>query len=100
MPIVKRWSRFTNNNVNGVRNVYEVYELGDSNGVVIYIGSGKLHDRLNHWKSSSESCKRNARNFRHEELGSADRCSQKERALLANFMRKHGKLPRCNERLG
>lgn len=100
MPIAKRWSRFTWNRLDEVPNVLGVYELADDNDYIIYIGSGKLRDRLAHWKSSNDSCKLQARKFRFEELYSDERCRQRERALLREYEREHGKLPRCNERIG
>lgn len=100
MSIAKRWSRFTWNRLDEVPNVFGVYELADDNDYIIYIGSGKLRDRLAHWKSSNDSCKLQARKFRFEELYSDERCRQRERALLREYEREHGKLPRCNERIG
>jgi hypothetical protein len=99
MPIAKRWSKFTLHNLYHVPNVFGVYELADYNEV-IYIGSGKLRDRLKHWKSSSDPCIRKSRKYRYEEIYSDERCRQRERALLAKFRRRHGRLPKCNERLG
>ena len=100
MPIAKRWSRFTLYNLNAVRNVFGVYELGNRSGNVIYIGSGKLHNRLTHWKNSDDSCIRLTAMFRYEELSSDERCRQRERALQLDFKRRHGRLPKCNERIG
>jgi len=99
MPITKRWPKFTLDNLSVVRNVYGAYELADGREV-IYIGSGKLHDRLVRWKSSNDPCIRQAGKFRYEELGSDKRCRQRERALQREFEKKHGRLPRCNERVG
>ncbi|TET07923.1 MAG: excinuclease ABC subunit C [Candidatus Thorarchaeota archaeon] len=100
MPIDKNWSSFTMQNLKIIRNVFGVYELGNRNGVVIYIGSGKLHDRLTHWKSSSNPCIKQATNFRYEELYSDERCRQREESLLVDFKRRHGRLPECNDRIG
>ena len=100
MPIAKRWSMFTLYSLNVVPNVFGVYELADGRDIVIYIGSGKLHDRLTHWKSSDDPCIRQARKFRYEELYADERCRQRERALQREFKKKHGRLPRCNERTG
>ncbi|MHA2223016.1 MAG: DUF7508 domain-containing protein, partial [Candidatus Thorarchaeota archaeon] len=75
MPIAKRWSKFTLHNLYHVPNVFGVYELADYNEV-IYIGSGKLRDRLKHWKSSSDPCIRKSRKYRYEEIYSDERCRQ------------------------
>lgn len=100
MPIAKRWSDFNWDKLNEVPDVYGVYELGDYAGNVIYIGSGRLRDRLRYWKSIGDTCIMQARKFRYEELRSEERCRERERALLREHQRLHGKLPRCNERIG
>ena len=61
MPIAKRWSRFRWDKLDEVPNVLGVYELADDNDYIIYIGSGRLRNRLLHWKSSNDSCIMQAR---------------------------------------
>ena len=100
MPIAKRWSRFRWDKLDEVPNVFGVYELADDNDYIIYIGSGRLRNRLQYWKSSNDPCITQARKFRYEELYSDERCRQRERALLNEYKREHGRLPRCNERKG
>jgi len=39
MPIAKRWSSFTLNNVDRGGQIYGVYEIGDRDGEVIYIAT-------------------------------------------------------------
>ena len=100
MPIAKRWSRFRWDKLDEVPNVFGVYELADDNDYTIYVGSGHLRDRLLHWKRSDDSCIMQARKFRFEELYSDERCRQRERALLREYQTTHGRLPRCNQRMG
>ena len=96
MPISKRWSRFNWDRLDEVLDVYGVYELADANDYTVYIGSGHLHERLQYWKGSGNPCIRQARKFRYEELLSDRRRRQRERALLKEFKKIHGTLPRCN----
>ena len=100
LPIAKRWSRFRWDKLDEVPDVFGVYELADDNDYIIYVGSGRLRDRLRGWKSSDDQCIMQARKFRYEELYSDERCRQRERALLREYERQHGKLPRCNKRTG
>ena len=47
MPILKRWSSFRKENViKEVPNFYGVYEVADGAKEVLYIGEGKVRDRL------------------------------------------------------
>jgi hypothetical protein len=100
LSIAKRWSRFTWDKLDEVPDIYGVYELADGNHYTIYIGRGRLLDRLNYWKRKNDPCIMQARFFRYEELFSEKRCRQRERALLDEYKRIYGKLPRCNKRKG
>jgi len=100
MPIAKRWSKFTWDKLEDVPDVYGVYELGDAKGNIIYIGSGRLRDRLRYWKSINKVCIMQARMFRYEKICSERRCRQRERALLKDYKRRYGRLPKCNKKIG
>mgnify|MGYP006910663195 CR=1 FL=1 len=80
--------------------MFEVFELGDSARNVIYIGRGRIRGELRRYKRSKDSCKMQARAFRYEQMPSDVRARQRERALLNEYVEKHGKLPRCNKRIG
>lgn len=99
MPISKRWSHFTKENVTQEDNVFGVYELGDTNGEVVYIGEGRLRDRLlSHFPSGSDPIP-GTKYYRVEKTGSKLRAEQRERALLNDYAKKHnGRLPKYNQR--
>lgn len=99
MPISKRWSKFNWKRLDDVPNVYGVYELADGHDYPIYFGSGHLRSRLKYWKRSGNPCIAQAVKFRCEEYRSKNRSRQRKRALLREFKRKNGRLPRCNKRL-
>ena len=98
MVIAKRWSNFGKENVRKVPNVYGVYELANGAKDVIYIGEGKLRDRLlAHFAGGSDPIP-GASYFRYETTGSKNRCVQRQNALLAEYERKYGRLPRFNQK--
>ena len=100
MSIAKRWSSFNWAKLDDVPDVYGVFELRDSTGNIIYIGEGRIQDELQIYKRSNDSCKMQARKFRFEKTGSKERAEQRERGLLNKYKKKHGRLPRCNKRIG
>ena len=100
MPISKKWSAFTKDNVSFTQDGYGVYELGDTNGEVHYIGQGRINPRLNsHFVSGSHPIP-GTKSFRHEYTGSQERAEQRERALLQGYEGQHGKLPKYNHKIG
>ena len=73
-----------------------VYELGNSNSAVVYIGRGHLRDRIAaHAAAASNTCiGRNARKFRYERTAAH---VTRERELFVEFKRTHGgRIPACN----
>jgi hypothetical protein len=46
MPLAKRWSYFSEENIDREYDTYGVYELGDSDGGIVYIGQGRVRQRL------------------------------------------------------
>ena len=92
----KKWSVLNQENMQKVPNVYGVYELADSKKNIICIGQGKLHERLAIHLSNFED----AKYFRLDRTGSKERAEQRERALLNEYERKHGCLPKYNKKRG
>ena len=100
MPISKKWSIYTKANASVTLNNYGVYELGDTNNEVHYIGQGIINSRLNsHFAGGSDPIP-GTKSFRHNYTGSKERAEQRERSLLRDYEKKHGKLPRFNQRRG
>ncbi|MCK4444076.1 MAG: excinuclease ABC subunit C [Thermoplasmata archaeon] len=98
MAIPKKWTSFNKKNVSGVVNVYGAYELGDRSGEVIYIGEGRLRDRLmSHFSNGSDPIPGTAR-YRYEQTSSKERAVSRQNALLREFKRKYGRLPFFNQR--
>lgn len=98
MPLAIKWSKFTIENLGRVDPVYGVYELGDKDKNIIYIGQGFLRDRLLAHKISDEPCFKKARYYRFEKTGSKERAEQRERAEMNRYERQYGELPECNKR--
>ena len=100
MSIYKKWSSYNHANVATYRDTYGVYELGDTNGDVHYIGEGLIHSRLmDHFPQGSDPIPGTAY-FRVEPTGCKERAGQRERALLREFERRYGRLPKYNKKIG
>lgn len=100
MPISKIWSNFTKAKVSLTTNGYGVYELGDTSKNVHYIGQGRIYPRLDsHFIAGSDPIP-GTKYFRHDHTGSKERAEQRERALLRDYERAHGRLPKYNQRRG
>ena len=101
MPLLIKWSAFDKNNVLAESNSYGIYEIGDNDGKIRYIGEGRLKDRLNsHFVGGEEPIPRSAK-YRKEVTGSKQRAEERERAELRAYSRTHdGNLPPSNKRLG
>lgn len=98
MPLAVKWSKFTYENLEKVDPVYGVYELGDKDKNVIYIGQGVLSERLWSHKTSDKTCFKKARYFRFEKTGGKKRAEQRERAEMNAYEDQYGVLPKCNKR--
>lgn len=98
MPIAKRWSTFSLNNVSRVPNVYGAYELGNRDGEIIYIGEGRLQDRLRSHFSTGSSPVPGTAFFRYEQTGGKERAVGRQNALLRDFKRRWGRLPYYNQK--
>lgn len=99
MPIAKKWSNFKKENVKEVPDVYGVYELANEAKSTVYIGEGKLRERLlAHFASSGCDPIPGVSYFRYEMTKSKKRCIQRQNALLAEYKRKYGQLPEFNQK--
>lgn len=98
MSITKKWSRYTKDNIRTIPSVYGVYELSDGSKHTVYIGEGNLHDRLlAHFAAGSDPTPGTSY-VRYETTGSKQRAVQRQNALLSEFLKKHGGLPRYNQK--
>lgn len=101
---------------------FGVYELADSDGDIVYIGQGRVRQRLSaHYRAAERlglvhksirrkigrphdgyigRPKRSIAFFRCEYVGSKERAEQRERAEQSAYMSQHGELPVYCDRLG
>jgi hypothetical protein len=76
----------------------QYYELAARSKDVIYVGEGKLRDRLlAHFASGSDPIP-GISYFKYETTRSKDRCKQRQNALLAEYEREYGRLPTFNQK--
>lgn len=101
MPLRTTWHPLTRGALASVPDSPGVYELGDAEGTVLYIGSsgqdGTLLSRLSRHLSAQEDnpcIRERARQFRFEETADYIR---RELDLLADYQREHSRRPVCNE---
>lgn len=101
MPISVKWSTFNKDNISEEPNNYGIYEIGDSNGNIMYIGQGQIGDRLDsHFVNGSHPVGHSAK-YRTERTGGKQRAEERERAELSAYARTHGgALPPYNRRFG
>jgi excinuclease UvrABC nuclease subunit len=101
MPVAGDSYEFTKKYVDLSPETPGVYELS-KNGEVIYIGKGEvtIRSRLQaHYRGDEGRCTQEATHYKREET-TAKRAGPYEVELLEEYRKKHGKLPRCNGRLG
>ena len=99
MPITGHLAAFTDYNISLEPNRMGVYALYQ-NGEPIYYGRAttSIRDRLQSHKSGTEGpCTKAATHF-NTELTSQP--IERERELLDEYRNQHGRLPKCNERVG
>jgi predicted GIY-YIG superfamily endonuclease len=97
MPIVSQWWTFSEMMVQHDRDEPGVYELGETNGTVIYIGgSDAIRRRLReHLSESATTCtRRSTAQYRVEYTRN---WTTRERQLHDEHVRLYGRPPRCNE---
>jgi GIY-YIG catalytic domain-containing protein len=101
MPIQRRWTDLTEENVNRVSRVWGTYELGNRLRNIIYIGrSDNLRRRLMEHLNSSDECIQKAFYFRFDDGCSGERqCCYAERRELITYRDEHGRLPECNDNI-
>ena len=92
-----RWSEENTKNIPEKPGVYAFY---DKKNVLIYIGSSSnLRERFRHyWTTNFEEdpCKRATKKYKREFTSNYE---AREKALLEQYKREHGKLPKCNEKI-
>ena len=98
LPIGKKWSSFTKANSRGETDNYGVYELGSSTDSVHYIGEGHVKSRLLAHFADGSTPIPGTKSYRVEYTGSKVRCVQRQNALLNEFKKRYGKLPKYNQR--
>ena len=91
----------TQQNVDSSPNNIGVYELYDGE-TIIYIGRASGTDTIrkrlqSHKRGDEGACTQRATNYRREICNNP---ISRETELLEEYKRIHGKLPRCNERIG
>lgn len=100
MPIQAKWSDFTKENINKEKDNFGIYELGDTNGDILYIGRGIVRNRLmSHFLNGNDPIPGTAK-YRTEYTGSELRCIQREKAELDAYYKKYGKYPKYNQKRG
>ena len=102
MPLSKKWSYYSKENINFLPNRYAIYEIGNiDSGEVLYIGEGLLYDRLKAHLPDGTRTHENvvgANGFRFELTGSKVRARQRQNAELAKFERAYLRRPKFNQR--
>ena len=101
MPVAGDSYPFTKENVDRSPAEPGVYELS-KDGEVIYIGKGvvTIRSRLQaHYRGDEGPCTQAATRYKRETT-TAKRAGPYEVELLEEYRKRHGKLPRCNERVG
>ena len=91
-----QWWSFTDGMVNSDRDEGGVYEMADSTGTVIYIGSsGQIKTRLKqHLSEDANACIRKNASQYHIDYRSD--FAAEERRLYDAFVSRYGKQPKCN----
>lgn len=97
MPIQAQWWSFVESVIEVDRDDPGVYELGDKDGVVIYIGSSKeLRRRLKeHLSEARYTCIR--QNATHYRIEYTTNYTNREQDLYKYHLATYGKPPECND---
>ena len=100
MPLLQKWSKFNKEHVENEPESYGVYELGDGDGNILYIGQGRVRLRLNSAFGNGRNPKPGTAKYRVEVTGSKKRAEERERSEIRQYLKSHGACPRFNQRLG
>jgi hypothetical protein len=100
MPILKRWSKFTQAMVDSAPAKAGIYELGNSRGEIVYIGSSEKGEDIRgglrfHKKNKPKS----VRCFRFLLAGLFQNAEAMEQYHCELFKDKHGRLPKLQKRM-
>ena len=106
MSIAKKWTEYTKENVKSEPDIFGVYEIAHyttwaKTREVLYIGEGRMRDRLlAHIPDGSRTHENVVGGdvYRYEETGSKLRAVQRQNALLRDYKKEFGKLPKYNQR--
>ena len=107
MSIHKRWTKYTKKNISAETDAYGVYEIGDvDTGAILFIGEGKIRTSLlthspdggrkKHVSvfGSSIVCEFG---YRYEITGTKEKARLRKAAILSDFRKSFGSLPRYNQ---
>jgi len=97
MPINKKWSDYTPENVAEAPDVFGVYEIANRLKNVIYIGEGNIKERLaSHLRPKSPDYFSNASYFRYETTGGKAKAVAAQNVLLKFYKTVNDRLPEHN----
>ena len=98
MPLEKKWSTYTKNNVRETeKNTLGVYELGNDDDI-LYIGEGQVQNRLlDHFSDGSDPTP-GCSNYRVEYSGVKETAVSRQNAELRKYEKQHGRLPKYNQK--
>lgn len=94
MPLAKRWSVFDYEHIDREYDTYGCYELGDADGEIVYIGQGRVRQRL--MAHFGDRKKRRVALYRCTYCRSKRRAIQMERVELQQHAYLYGELPLYN----
>src|SRR5579863_4559056 len=107
MSIHKRWSKYTLKNIKSAPDTYGIIEIGDiDTGAVLYIGEGKIKSILAAYNPDG-GLKKHVSVFGSSVVGgygyryqvvTKEKAHQRKNALLAEFKKAYGSLPRLNQK--
>jgi len=97
------WIAFNRSNVDNLPSSAGVYELGNADRVVVYVGrTDNLKRRLNeHLNNPTDPCIKRVKPsyFRYETCVWERQCCERERQLILQHQSAYRKLPECNDKV-
>jgi hypothetical protein len=91
-----QWWGYSAASVSLESDIYGVYELGDADKEIVYVGSGKVKDRLLRHLEKNE-CPL-ARYYRLLIVGAEEFCNSKESEIIQEYRERKGRPPLYNEK--